>query len=1663
MIFRPAVPRAVPGAERPASKCGSGPWLEDGVTNQCGDEPDEIIEQIQSYARERLRSEQAEIFLPFVGRYYARATPEDLLERTVADLYGSALAHVRLARTRQPGEPKVAVFSPDFDEHGFASPHTVVEVVTDDMPFLVDSLTMELRRHDLGLHVVIHPVLTVRRSADGTLVSALSPDDKPNDDPTGDDAVHAESYLHIEVDRQTDPTVLEQIRGDLVRVLGDVAAAVADWPTMLDRAASLALELDADTEAGAPGVPGEDRAEIAAFLRWLTDGHFTFLGYREYEVVSPDSDGVLQAVEGSGLGILRDTTVRPKPHRLSEIPSEARREILAPSILNLTKTRSRATVHRDNYLDYVGIKRPGPNGERRERRFLGLYTTKVYKQWPTDIPILRNTVRAVLERAACPGDSHDGKALVEILDSYPRDELFQSTADELYADARSILALRHRPKLRLRLRPDTFGRFFSCFVDLPVGRLTTVVRRRFRDILMSSLHGVHCEESSLVTDSVLARLHFVIYTEHGSATDMDTSAIEARLGNALRVWNDDLADALVDQFGEERGLLLHQRYADAFPASYQGDFSARTAVSDIRRLEAMRAGTTGERLGMHLYRPLESLAGEPRLTLYRGGSPLTLSDVLPLLENMGMAVVDQRPYEVHPSDGEPVWIYDYGLRWEDHLDLDAGGVRERLADALKAAWRGEMESDRFNRLVLSAGLEAREVTVLRAYTKYLRQAGTTFGRDFMAGTLTRNPEIARQLVDLVWMRFDPDIDADTDRELGAKQIVADIMRGIDAVASLNEDRVLRSLLGLVTATLRTNLFQHDQDGRPKPWLSLKLDSREIADLPQPRPMCEVFVYSPRTEGVHLRGGEVARGGLRWSDRPEDFRTEILGLVKAQVVKNAVIVPVGAKGGFVVKKPPPGRDALQTEVITCYSTFIRGLLDVTDNLVDGEVVPPERVVRHDGDDPYLVVAADKGTATFSDIANEISGEYGFWLGDAFASGGSVGYDHKAMGITARGAWVSVRRHFQSLGVDVQNDDFTAVGVGDMSGDVFGNGMLLSRHIRLVAAFDHRHIFLDPDPDPMSGHDERARLFALPRSSWADYDLALISEGGGVFPRTAKAVPLSPEVQTALGVDALSLSPDELIMAILRAPVDLLFNGGIGTYVKASSETNAQVGDKNNDGVRIDADTLRCRVIGEGGNLGFTQRGRIEFALRGGLVNTDAIDNAAGVDCSDHEVNIKILLDGVVRNGDLTGKQRNLLLAGMTDDIAARVLEHNDAQTRALYIATAQASSMRDVHLRYLDALESSGRLHRALELLPTAEELDERGESAGLSMPELAVLLAYTKIELYRALLASDVPDDPALGHLLDEYFPEPIRARFAEHIARHPLRREIVATCLTNNVVDHAGTSLLFRLEEETGRGAPEIARTHTAAREIFMLSGLWAEIRALDGIVPTTAQISLFLEVRRVVERATRWLLRNRPQPLDLTATVAFFAPSVPTLRDQLPELLTAADAAALSRAVEGYTDAGVPDELARRIASLPALFAALDITEVADVTGRSLVDAAAVHFQLGEQLRLDWLRQRILELPRDEHWQALARGALRDTLYTSHAALTTEVLRRAEPATSAAVQVRRWLEETASSASRCVRVLDEMADTGCADLAILTVALREVGALVELGQRRPVPPSAT
>ncbi|MBA3262157.1 MAG: NAD-glutamate dehydrogenase [Thermoleophilaceae bacterium] len=1599
-----------------------------------------LIDTVCSRLRKHLNGDDATRAEAFARQYYRWVSQEDIAERRDLDLYGAALAHFDLIRRRAPGDTKVRIYNPQFEVHGWESPHTTVEIVTDDMPFLIDSIGMELNRRGFGVHLIIHPVIQVRRDGGGRLLEVL---------PHGADAdgTLAESVIHLEVARQTDPAELEQLEAHLVRVIDEVRAAVTDWPEMRARVLDVVAELGTDP----PPLEADEVAESRAFLAWLEDHNFVFLGYREYELSGEAGELSLVSLPHSGLGILRQASGNESSRGFDKLPPAVRSRALEPYVLNLTKANSRATVHRPVYLDYVGVKRFDAEGRViGERRFLGLYTHTAYQASPREIPMLRRKVDAAMRRAAFPAGSHDEKALLEILEGYPRDELFQISTDDLFRISIGILHLGARQRVRLFVRRDTFDRFISCLVYVPRDRFNTENRRRIERILTRAAGATSVDYTTRVSESVLVRLHFLAYVEPGTLSGLDERKTETLLVAATRSWGDDLEEALLDEHGEERGAVLYRRYGEAFPPAYRADWVPRSAVADISRIEEL---DEPDDLSLRLYRPLEGPGGALRAKVFRAGPPLALSDLLPLFEDMGVEVADERPYAIGPRDREGVWIYDFGLTYSGDDELETDRIRDAFQNAFIRAWRGDTESDGYNRLVLRAGLTWREATVLRAIGRYLRQAGTTFSDRYVEQALVGHPRVARLLVDLVLARFDPQA-ADSEE---ADRLVQSIEEQIDAVESLDQDRILRSFLGVLRATLRTNFFQRAADGTRKPYLSFKLDPEQLPWLPLPRPRFEIFVYSPRTEGVHLRGGKVARGGIRWSDRREDFRTEVLGLMKAQMVKNAVIVPVGAKGGFVVKRPPPGddRDELVAEGEACYRIFISGMLDLTDNIAGQEIEPPPDVVRYDEDDPYLVVAADKGTASLSDVANGVAGEYGFWLGDAFASGGSSGYDHKQMGITARGAWESVKRHFRERGHDVDEQDFTVVGIGDMSGDVFGNGMLLSKRIRLIGAFDHRHVFLDPDPDAARGWDERRRLFELKRSSWADYDRELISQGGGLFSRAAKSIPLSPQIRAALDVRDEALAPNDLIRALLRAPVDLLWNGGIGTYVKAKAESHADAGDKANDAVRVDGAELRCHVVSEGGNLGLTQRARIEYARGGGRINTDAIDNSAGVETSDREVNIKVLLDQAVAGGDLTRKQRDELLVEMTPAVAELVLTDNYEQTETLSLAEAQAAGMVDVHTRFLEALEHSRKLDRELEALPSGEELAERSrEDRGLTRPELAVALAYSKIDLYAELLDSDVPEDPHLSVELDRYFPAPLPERFADQIRGHRLRREIIATQVINNMEHGGGITFPFRLHEESGAPASEIARAYAAARDIFGMRAQWAEIEALDNKVAAEMQVQLLLEGRRLVERGSRWLLAHRSRPLDIGATVHFFSPGAAALAKSIQRLLGPSDVEPLMVQADEFEQAGVPPGLASRVASMATMFSTFDIVEVATDTGLEVAEVAAVHFRLGERLELHWLRDRIVALPRDDRWRARARAALRDDLYSLHRSLTAEVLRDTEPGGSASGRVEAWVERNPAS-ERCLQTLAEIRVGHVFDTTTLPVAVREVRNMLLAGAR--------
>ncbi|NYI69826.1 glutamate dehydrogenase [Naumannella cuiyingiana] len=1571
----------------------------------------------------------------FLGHYFRHVDADDVVDRDVDDLLGLVASHYELALERPVGRSVVSVATPEAGAEGWsAGGATVIQIVTDDKPFLVDSVTSEVLAQGWAIREVFHPQFVVRRDITGKLYEVIT-----HAEAEGDPNAVAESWMHLEVRRPPSGESLEALSERLTdrlrAVLTDVSESVADWPRMAERVADTMSELVA---AGGDGPRAAEREQAIKLLDWLADDHFTFLGYRDY-----DFDGTgYTPVQGTGLGILR-----------SDQAAAGRFGALPPAdgpadLLVITKDDETATVHRPAYLDYVGIRRFDGDSVVGERRFLGLFAASAYSDSVLHIPVLKDKVDQIIAESGYERTSHGAMAILAALDNYPRDELFQTRADDLAPIIERISRLKDRRRVTVFSRPDAYGRFLSLLVYLPTDRYNTEVRKRMQHLLRDELGGESVDFSARVGEGVLARLHFVVRMPAGRPLgEVDVERLGDLLTAATRAWDDDLTDQLTGNAEADRLTAL----TGALPESYKEDFSARQAVQDLTAISALAPGE-GE-MSMALYAPDEPTdEADLRLKVFRRGDSIALSKVLPHLSLLGVDVLDEYPYTLRFDDGGKAMIYEFGLAVPGGAEAVAGPAwspqaRERFTEAFAASYNGRTEADPLNGLVTRAGLTWQEVSWLRGISRYLQQAGSTYSQSYIANALLAQSAIAADLVALFRARFDPDAPA-ADREAATAQITERISAALDEVVSLDSDRILRSFLAVIAATVRTNAFRPD-----RPALAFKVLPRELAMLPQPRPAYEIFVSAPQVEGVHLRFGPVARGGLRWSDRPEDFRTEVLGLVKAQMVKNTVIVPVGAKGGFYAKQlpdPAADRGAWFEAGKAAYRTFITSLLDVTDNIVGGEVVAPDRVVRYDGDDPYLVVAADKGTATFSDVANAIALERGFWLGDAFASGGSVGYDHKAMGITARGAWESVVRHFREMGIDCQNTDFTAVGVGDMSGDVFGNGMLLSKHIRLIAAFDHRHIFVDPDPDAASSWDERARMFELPRSSWADYDTSLISEGGGVFPRTAKSITITEQMRAALGIDdeVTALNPEELITAILKAPVDLLWNGGIGTYVKAEAETHAEVGDRANDAVRVNGAELRARAVGEGGNLGLTQRGRIEYARAGGRINTDFIDNSAGVDTSDNEVNIKILLSGEVEAGRLAEAERNELLASMTDEVADLVLDHNYDQNLALANAALYAPGMIQVHEDWMRRLERQGLIDRELESLPGTREMQRRRQAGeGLAAPELATLLAWTKIVLADEIGASDLPDDPYLADRLVQYFPQRLREGYADQMPRHRLAREIITTVAVNRFVNSAGISAYHRLSGETGARAADVFRAQLASRAIFAVGAHETRLRHLDNKVDAGLQTRARMELRALAERGTRWILNNRRAPIDVTAAIGQFRDGVAEIAAVLPDLLTGREQARYAERRQRYLDDGLPEELASVVAGSDVLYQSLGIVQTAQALGRDATEVARAHFALGQQLNLDLLGSRIAELPRDDRWATMARGALRDDLHQLHAQLTSEALQAADGGGPEAA-VESWTRahgDIDEDVSTLVAICD-----GPADLARVSVGLRIVRSLL-------------
>ena len=1609
--------------------------------------------------RKRVSAAEAEAF---AKAFYQRMGEDEMPQHSADSWAALAADFLEFARTRKPGTARVRLFTPGLKSHGWESPHTVLQIVNDDMPFLVDSVTMALTELGIGVHVLGHPVVAIERDKSGRLQSVGQ--GKP------------ESLMHLEIDRQA-PEAMPQIEQAVQAVLGDVRSIVRDWSEMRDRmfevAEALASQPLPGTEAG--------RTEAQEFLRWAAGDHFTFLGYREYEVADKGGQEVLCAVKGTGLGLLRGKDAgTPRP--LTSLAAHYMPQSGAVDALILTKTNARSTVHRPGYMDYIGVLEFDNAGKPvREHRFLGLYTSSAYSRRPWDIPVVRQRHEFVMNQSGLASNSHSGKALRHILETLPRDELFQSSGEELLRTATGILGLQERVRSKLFLRRDRYGRFFSGLVYIPRDRFNTDVRLRIEAMLKRVLHGEHVDTTVVLGESPLAQLHLLVRPKSGEAIQVDNAAIEAELAEIVRNWQDDLREQLVARNGEERGLQLASLYGRALPAGYIENISAKVAATDVEHLAALESP---QDLGLSLFRAHQGTGGL-RFKFYRQHDDIPLSDALPMMENMGLRVITEHPYRLY-ANGMLMYIQDFEV--ETTVDFDVESLDENFEQAFAHIWRGEAENDGFNRLIIAAGLSWRQVAMLRAYCKYLQQVGVPFSQAYVEETLTRYPLLARLLVELFEARFDPATGKESKAEVKAgmatlqqqfqalaagdeatlavlEHVVASrtgnreeqveatrkaLSKLIDNVSSLDEDRILRSYIGVIDATLRTSYYQADAGGAGKGYVSYKFDSAQVPDLPKPRPYREIFVYGPRVEGIHLRFGPVARGGLRWSDRREDFRTEVLGLVKAQMVKNTVIVPVGSKGGFISKRPPAGgdRDAVWAEGVACYRMFINGLLDITDNLVDGKVVPPANVVRHDQDDPYLVVAADKGTATFSDIANGIAREHGYWLDDAFASGGSVGYDHKGMGITAKGAWESVKRHFRAMDRDSQKQDFTAVGIGDMSGDVFGNGMLLSKHIRLVAAFDHRHIFLDPNPDAARTFKERQRMFKLPRSSWEDYDKTLISKGGGVYARTLKSIPVSAEVREALGIEGNvnALSPNQLMSAILKAPVDLLWNGGIGTYVKCSQETHADVGDRANNALRVDGRDLRCKVVGEGGNLGLTQLGRIEAAQHGVLLNTDFIDNSAGVDTSDHEVNIKILLTGQVQKKKLTIEARNKLLAAMTGEVEQLVLVDNYRQNQAISLMERMSVPRLGSKQHFIRTLESQGLLDRQIEFLPSDAELAERkARGQGLTRPELAVLLSYAKLVLFDQLVQSDVPEDPYLSKELVRYFPQPLQDKYAKAMGDHRLKREIIATAVTNSMVNRMGATFALRMQEDTGRSPAEIAEAYTIAREALDARDLWAQIDALDGKVAEAAQIDALQTIWQLMRTMSRWLLSRPGAMPEIATAMARYGDGFKAVREALPAVLSQVRRESFDARLKEWKDKGFPTTLANELAALPLLEFGCDIVEIARSRKLPPADVARAYFALGAALHLPWLYEQVEALTVDGRWQALARGALRDELGNQQRALVSQIL-AAGGKLSPEDKVAAWLQRDNPSLRFTQSMLADLLNQKALDYPTVSVAVRRL-----------------
>ncbi len=1607
-----------------------------------------LIEQLINFSHQKKyeKTFSREKFLDFAKLFYLQNQGRDFVNYPVEELHNATLLSFSFAAEKLKIF-KVRIYNPTVDVDGFNSTNTFLEVISDDMPFLVDSIVGYLDRIGIRIKNIIHPIYPIVRTKNGELESIEATENSKQ-----------ESVIQLHLDKITSESDIQMLQESISKIIETLVLVVGDWKKMTEVAKKSQKQID---NAKKLIKDLKEIDESKDFISWILDGNFIFLGAKEFDIKEFEKgEHHLVEVENSGLGVFQSPYADVTPEVLNSSFEEVGDSLKNPYVIEILKSRYRSRIHRISNAERIRVQKVSEDGKViGEYRFVGLFTSSAYSHSPTSIPLIKNKIAKVVADSNFTKGSHNHKELISILESYPRDELFQTNAADLLRIATGIVAICGRSQVRFFPRKDKYSRFVSCLIFTPRDRSNSDLREKIKDYLAEIYNGEIADSFVEITESKLIRFHVIVRTNNGIPA-IDSAKVEREITNMTKVWSDDLREAIAAKFENEKQIALFAKYRDAFSVSYVNRFDPKRAAIDIARVEDCLNKNS---ILFNLYKSSEALADEvTELKIYNPQKKLILSEIMPVLESFGFNVIQEHTYVVSPEIDDrknsqtKVWIHYFHLNLSKGGDKFAEKTKHNFEKAVALIWQKITDVSLLNRLVVASDLDWKQIYMLRAYTKYIYQAGFKYSQSYISDALVRNRDLTKLLVELFETKFNPHLKLSmSERCKKADEISANITKSLIKVKDILDDAVIKRFFNVIKATLRTNYYQPSKEGGFKGYVSFKFDCKQVLDLPLPLPHAEIFVYSAVMEGIHLRGGRVARGGLRWSDRHEDFRTEVLGLMKAQMTKNAVIVPVGSKGGFVVKKPTANlsRDEILQEGISCYQTFLRGLLDITDNVIDGKIDHPQNCIMHDDSDPYLVVAADKGTATFSDIANGISAEYNFWLGDAFASGGSVGYDHKKMGITAKGAWISVKRHFAEMGIDTQTQDFTCVGIGDLAGDVFGNGMLLSPHIKMVAAFNHMHIFFDPNPNPTESFAERVRMFNLPRSTWMDYNQSLISKGGGIFERAAKSIKISSEVKAVLAIEEDELEPNELIKAILQAPVDLLWNGGIGTYVKAADESHQDVGDRANDMLRINGSDLRCKVIGEGGNLGFTQKGRIEYALKGGRVNTDAMDNSAGVDCSDHEVNIKIALIQAMRSKKITLEERNKVLETMTDDVSNLVLADNRLQTQAISIASSQGVSNLGDQAQFLDRLEKTGLLNRKIEFLPSKKEIDKRQtDRVGMTRPELCVMLAYSKMDIYNALLTSDLIKDKYFESELLSYFPKLLQKKFSDEIIGHQLRNEIIATQITNFVVNRAGITFVNQLCQDSGFAIGDVVKSFIIACDSFRLREIWEEIEKLDGKIAPHIQAQMFLSASKLLERSVLWLLRNQAKG-SISPIITRFRKIADELSSLLSEVLAQASRESFERKIERYCLNNVDRKLANKIASLDPLASVFDIAEISAASSFDLKVIAKIYFAVGTRFSLKWLRTKVASASHDNYWQKLSGKTILEDLYSYQMRIAKCVVDSScnDKNLCEVDSLSSWITKASFLVERFDNFIAELKTQPNPDMSVFVVALNRLKPLVK------------